>query len=48
MVVSKLMVGFLTSVHRRALRESSQFLTTPSRMGCLKERTELLLGLLEQ
>ena len=48
MVVSTPMVGFPTSMHRRALGESSRFLTTPKRMGCLKGRTKLLLGLLER
>jgi len=48
MVVSTLMVGFLTSVHMKALGENSWFLTTPDRMGCLKGRTEVLLGLLER
>lgn len=48
MMVSTPMVGFLTSMHRRALGETSQFLAAPSRMWCLKGRIELLLELLER
>lgn len=48
MVVSTSMVGFLTSVHKRALGESSRFLPNPNIMGCLKGRTKLLLGMLER